>query len=341
MKIKPHNAPELIMDVLRAKLVPMLTSSPGVGKSSIAKDIALKHKLKVIDVRLSQCDPTELLGFPTINEKRTKASYVPMTTFPIEGDKIPDGYNGWLLLLDEFNSAPLSVQAAAYKVVLDQEVGEFKLHAKVVIIAAGNLATDKAITNRLSTAMQSRLIHLELETSVKAWLHWAANNNIDYRVTSYIAYQPENIHKFDPDHNDVTFACPRTWEFVSKIIHNWKEVTVDKLPILTGTIGEGNAREFFAFCEIFGKLPTIEAIKKDPKNALVPTEPSRVYAVTGLLSHNMNESNADVLMEYLLRLGKEFQTITLQNVLGNNQKLLRTKAIKEWVKYNAQELMPD
>lgn len=341
MKISTYTAPALIMDVLRANLVPMLTSSPGVGKSSIAKDIAKKHNLKLIDVRLSQVDPTELNGFPFINEERTKASYVPMKTFPIEGDKIPTNYNGWLLLLDEFNSAPLSTQAAAYRIVLDKEVGEFKLHPKVAIIAAGNLATDKAITNRLSTAMQSRLIHLELETDIKAWLYWASKNNIDYRVTAYIAYQPEMLHQFDPDHNDNTFSCPRTWEFVSKIMHNWKELTIDKLPLIIGTIGEGAARQFFAFCQLFGKLPTIEDIENNPETAIVPNEPSEKYAVTGLLTHNMTVDNADTIMLYLLRLNKEFQTITLQNALGKLPMLQRTKQIKNWIKYNAQELMPD
>lgn len=62
-------------------------------------------------MRLAQCDPTDLLGFPTIVHDR--AGYRPMETFPIEGDEVPAGYAGWLLFLDEFNSAPIAVQAAA------------------------------------------------------------------------------------------------------------------------------------------------------------------------------------------------------------------------------------
>lgn len=59
-QITPDQAPEFVKDVLRAKLVPMLTSSPGMGKSSIAKQIAKEWNLKLIDVRLSQCDPCDL-----------------------------------------------------------------------------------------------------------------------------------------------------------------------------------------------------------------------------------------------------------------------------------------
>jgi len=60
MQVSPKQARELVVDIIKAKLVPMLTSSPGLGKSSIVKDIANEFGLKLIDIRLSQVDPTEL-----------------------------------------------------------------------------------------------------------------------------------------------------------------------------------------------------------------------------------------------------------------------------------------
>lgn len=115
IKIKISEVEELVTIALQSGLVPMLHGSPAVGKSAIVRAIAKKFRLKLIDLRLSQCDPTDLLGFPDIarNQQRPKAGYVPMETFPIEGDPLPDGYDGWLLFLDELVSAPLGVQAAA------------------------------------------------------------------------------------------------------------------------------------------------------------------------------------------------------------------------------------
>lgn len=112
MQVKISQAASMITKAIKAKLVPMLVGSPGTGKSMIVQDIAESYGLKLIDMRLSQCDPTDLMGFPNIN-KEGRAGYAPMETFPIEGDPLPEGYSGWLLFLDEFNSAPPSVQAAA------------------------------------------------------------------------------------------------------------------------------------------------------------------------------------------------------------------------------------
>ena len=107
MSVSMKKAAEMVKQILSVNLVPFLQGSPGIGKSAIIKEVADGAKLKVIDLRLSQCEPTDLLGLPVLSEK--KAKYKAFDTFPLEKDKVPAGYNGWLLFLDELNSAPRSM----------------------------------------------------------------------------------------------------------------------------------------------------------------------------------------------------------------------------------------
>lgn len=58
--IKPSNAKFFLTKTLNAGLVPFLHGSPGMGKSDIIKSIAEDFNLKLIDLRLSQCDPSDL-----------------------------------------------------------------------------------------------------------------------------------------------------------------------------------------------------------------------------------------------------------------------------------------
>jgi len=334
--ITTSQAPELLKDVLRAGLVPMMHSSPGIGKSSIAKDLAKAHNLKVIDLRLSQCDPTDLSGFPSIDRENNIASYVPMDTFPTENTPFPkkdDGtsYSGWLLLLDEINSAPLMVQASAYKLVLDRQVGQFDLHKDVAMMAAGNLITDKAIVNKLSTAMASRMVHFELEVSHKEWLIWAADNDIDTRLTSYIAYKPDSLHSFNSNMDDKTFSCPRTLEFASRIIKDWPTIPNSKRPVLVGTLGTGVANEFMTFCKIFDKLPKIEDILNDPKGFKYDeNEPSVNFALSGIIAANVNDKTLGSLMDVLNRMPKEFQVLTMQDMMRRRIELRERSEIQKW-----------
>ena len=63
-------------------------------------------------------------------------------------------------------------------------VGEYKLHDKVAMIAAGNLEDDNAIVNPMSSALISRFAHFYIELNNDEWLEWAAKNKICLLYTS-------------------------------------------------------------------------------------------------------------------------------------------------------------
>lgn len=329
MQVTPSQATSMIAKYIQAKIVPMLTGSPGMGKSAIVKDIAETYNLKLIDLRLSQCDPTDLMGFPSIQGQR--AGYLPMETFPLEGDPIPEGYSGWLLFLDEFNSASIAVQAAGYKLILDRMVGQKNLHKHVAVVCAGNLETDGAIVNPMSTAMQSRLAHLELVTDVNQWLDWAYENGIHRFITSYIKFKPGNLYAFSPDHTDKTYACSRTWEFANRVLKVTDTDDKDLLPMLAGVLSEGVAREFIGFTKIDKDLPKITQIMESPNSIRVPDEPSVLFALTGSISHHANKDNLAPLITYIKRLPKEFQVVTLRETVRRQKELVGHPAMQEWI----------
>lgn len=336
MQVKPSQAAAMITAFIKAKLVPMIEGSPGTGKSQIVHQIAEHYNLKVIDLRLSQCDPCDLMGFPNI--KGNRAGYLPMDTFPIEGDEIPEGYNGWLLFLDEFTSTPPAVQASAYKVVLDRMVGNHKLHKNVAIVCAGNKETDNAIVQPMSTALQSRLVHMELVTDAKEWVEWAAKAGIDHRITSYINFKPSSLYTFTPDHTDKTYASPRTWEFADRLLKVTNLEDKQFLPLLAGTLSEGVAREFLGFCKIHQTLPKLETILASPETVAVPEEPSILFALTGSLSHNASTDNFSQMMQYIQRMPVEFQVVCIRETVHRNKTMLAHQALQKWITKNATEL---
>lgn len=328
-------AREAIIACIKARLVPLLKGSPGIGKSSLIHSIAREYGLKVIDLRLTNCDPTDLGGFPTIDKETGKAFYAPMDTFPLETDEVPAGYNGWILFLDEFTSCPRAVQAASYKVVLDRMIGLHKLHPKVAIVCAGNLETDNAIVEEMGTAMQSRLIHLQLMSDLDAWLEWAAKEKIDPRITSFVRWQPKLLNAFNPEHSDVTFACERTWEFLSNLLVKGgvKTLRHDRVTeaLLNGTVSEGVMKEFLLYCELWKSLLTIDEIKRNPTGVNIPDEPSILWAVCGSVAQHIEEKNANAVMEFVYRLPVEFQIFTMKDVVRRKPELQTNPAVQKWV----------
>ncbi len=304
--ITPKQAQAEIIHCISVGLTPLLLSSPGMGKSSLVHQIARDYRLKILDLRLSQCTPEDLQGYPMRNGD--KATFTPFDVFPLEGDALPEGCEGWLLFLDELTSATKPVQAAAYKLILDRMVGSFRLHPNVAIVAAGNKMTDRAVVNQMSTALQSRLIHYELEVSAKEWIEHAIGAGFDYRITSFIGYMPSKLMDFRPDHQDKTFPCPRTWEFLSRLIKD-QYVSAEIAPRIAGTIGAGVAVEFITFAQEFDRIPKLRDITADPRATEVPKESSTKYATVSMMIENFDHRNLDAIIAYVSRFDIEFQVI--------------------------------
>lgn len=326
-KCTPRQTAIFAEECIKSSLVPFVTSSPGMGKSSIFKAIANKYNLKLMDHRLSTSDPTDLTGLPSFRDG--KAVFTPFENFPTEDVAIPEGYDGWMLFLDEFNSAPKSVQAASYKLILDREVGLHKLHERVVIVCAGNLATDKAIVNQLSTAMQSRLIHIEMELNPKEFLEdIVMGQNWDNRILGYLSYSPEDIMDFRPDHNDKTFCCPRTWEFMNRFVKD-KPVTKEKIPLYAGTITSGVAVKFQVFTEIYAQLPNVNEIIKNPTGHIIPSDKQTLFAVTTHLMEHTTVDNFKPISLYVDRFNAEFKILFYRGLMVKKPELKKEDAYRD------------
>lgn len=323
LKCRIGNLENYLTRLLESGLVPFIKSSPGAGKSAVVHQVAEKLKLKLIDHRMSTSAPEDLTGLPEfydLNETERRARFVPLgDLFPLEGDKIPEGYDGWLLFLDEFNSADRRTMAASYKLILDKMVGQKRLHSNVAIVLAGNLMTDKAIVSPVGTALQSRVAHLELEINVEDWIEWAWDHGIDHRIISYISqFGVTKLMDFNPDHKDHTFCCPRTWGFMSNLIKDRKidaAEIANNQSLYAGVISSGVALEFLNYTQIFDELPAIERIIQDPDGVEMPKTTSHKYAIITMMIANMSVANFPNFLKYAKRMEKSLEVLMVRSSL--------------------------
>ena len=324
-KITLNTAKNLIPHLLKAKVVPFLHSSPGIGKSSILRQVARNLNLQFIDIRLSDMDPSDIAGLPTFENGRAK--FVPYDTFPLDTDTVPEGKDGWLICFDEFNSASQATQAACYKVLLDRMVGQRHLHPKVVMAAAGNLDTDNAITSPMTTALISRFAHFYIELSHKEFMEHVGPR-LDVRIMTFLGRFPKHLSTFHPD-ADSPYACSRTWEKLSDVIKNVGKFEANHVPLAESLIGNV-ASEFYSYTQLFRELPSIETIMADPETLEISDSLSIRWAIIGMIAHAMNKDNAKELSTYMRRFPRELQMCALSNIKAHSPMLLDT-ALRSWM----------
>ena len=254
----------------------MLWGPPGVGKSQMVAQSAAKQQVPMIDIRLSQMEPSDLRGIPFRVDARVEWAVPAM---------LPDvkrhGASGFLFL-DEITSAPPSVSAAAYQLILDRRLGAYEVPEGWVIIAAGNRQGDRGVTYSMPAPLANRFSHFEVDTHLDDWVSWAYANGIDERIIAFLRFRPELLFDFDPAHNPVAFPSPRSWEYAHRALQKF----IDQPQLLLGTlqacVGQAAGIELNAFIANLDQMPDLDAIVKG-EPVPVPKEIDLLYAVAAAL----------------------------------------------------------
>ena len=254
----------------------MLWGPPGVGKSQIIAEIADRHQVTLIDVRLSQMEPTDLRGIPFRAGELVQWSVPAMLP-----DAQRHGERG-ILFLDEITSAPPTVAAAAYQLILDRRLGEYRIPPGWVIFAAGNRHGDRGVSFTMPSPLANRFTHYEVEAHLDDWVLWAHANNIDERLIAFLRFRPDLLYDFDPSHNPVAFPSPRSWEYAHRALQKFFEMPDLLAEALQACVGPAAGIELKAFIDNMDQLPDIDGILSGEK-AAVPVAIDLQYGVAAAL----------------------------------------------------------
>ena len=322
--MRPSVAAGFVKSAINMKISCMIWGGAGVGKSSVVRQIAAEMGRKLVDIRLSLIDPTDLRGFPYRDGGTMR--WAPACFLPQDRDATD------ILFLDEVNSAPPAVQAAAYQLILDRKIGEYSLPEGVSVVAAGNRETDRGVTYTMASPLANRFLHIDpFEVNFEDWRTWAMSNQLRMEVINFINYRPALLNDFDGTKK--AFPTPRTWEFVHRILVDRNSHEIERA-MIGGAVGEGAGAEFAGFLKIFRNLPNPDVVLMNPKTAEVPSDPATLYALCGALSARASEANFERMVQYCGRMKPEFQVLAIRDSVKRTPELAHMEAFTAWAIQN-------
>jgi hypothetical protein len=310
--------------LLQADTPVFIHGSPGIGKSYIVNDIAKRNDLEIIDVRLSQLDAVDLRGIPTITNEQTV--WMPPVFLPRDED------SKGILFLDELNSAPLSVQAAIYQLVLDRKIGEYSMPKGWKIVCAGNKIDDKGIVFKLPSPLINRMVHIVLEAKYEDFKVWAIKNSIHPFIIGFLGFRPDLLSSELPGSTETNpaFCTPRAWSMLSNILSSNSDIN-KIVPIVYGTVGYGAGIEFISFVKVYKQLPNVDGILEGKSND-VPKEPSSLYALTAALIEKYSDIPQAVnLFEYSKHLPVEFSVMLIKDLIVKDENIGELDEFEVWL----------
>jgi hypothetical protein len=286
--VSSKQARRAILQAFKVKRPIFVWGPPGIGKSEMVEGITKELGGYMIDLRLGQMEPTDIRGIPYYNKEVSKMDWAPPIDLPDED--LASQYPVVVLFMDELNSAPGAVQAAAYQLVLNRRVGKYKLPDNVVMIAAGNRESDKGVTYRMPTPLANRFIHLEMKHKFEDWLDWAAENKIHKDVVGYLSFAKQDLYDFDAKSASRAFATPRSWTFVSQLLDDDNIDDETATNLIAGTVGEGLAVKFMTHRKISGRMPKPSDILKGKIDTLDVKEVSAMYSLVISMCYELKDA---------------------------------------------------
>lgn len=242
----------------------MLHGAPGIGKSQA---VYQWNKAKaeadptwnpdICDVRLSMKEPVDLIGIPipTIGaDNKQETVWATPKMWPKENGK----YTGGTILLDEINQGQPSILNAAFQLIQDRALGDYKVPDGYIIIAAGNPSLYNNTVSEMSLPLCNRFSHFNVKPDFDSWLNYRLNNGGNPDVISFLKTQDSSLlfdtKSFesrigsldDADFTDI-LATPRSWEVVERLLDLKDFTTDEKMYYATGRLGLSLAVRFFNY----------------------------------------------------------------------------------------------
>ena len=312
----------------------MQWGAPGVGKSQAVqqwnadkvleyqKRIAAGEKVKpwnpdVCDVRLSMKEPVDLVGVP-IPTKNEKGEMATVWAIPSMWPRDNGEFSGGVIHLDEMNQGQAAILNAAFQLIQDRALGEYKVPEGYLIIGSSNPAAFNNTVTEFSGPLSNRFSHFNVKANFESWMNHRLNHGGNLDVMTFLKTQGEGMlydtvaienrfgDKADCLYTDIIIT-PRSWEVVERVLalpNGTKETggfTIEeKQSYCTGRLGLGMTSRFFAWLKDKAKYQDWHEILVDGKDFKSESVDQFWAVQLACISAIVNTQDDEVCRKYVL-----------------------------------------
>lgn len=265
---------KVVKTIIKSGRVPFIWGPPGIGKSTIGRNIASEMNLALY--------PLDAPLFQSIDYQAPVPNHETKTVEIYRNGFLPEKGPALILIEDLPHAKPYQ-QIPIMQMVLDKRIGYMSFSNDVYFIATGNREEDLAGTNPLPSPLLNRMIHINMAADFDEWEIWAKSEEIHEDIIGFIKAFPAEFSKL-PEEGKKAFPTPRSWHMFSDCLKNIS--SEDEVRVLAeGTVGGATAGMFMAYRKYLKEINPVEIIEKEK----IPLENARdkmfaiTQSVTGLL----------------------------------------------------------
>jgi len=308
----------------------------GCGKSEIVAQVAEEKHIGLVDLRLAQMEPGDLIGIPykrcttdckSIQDKdgnvqiihSDETTWAKPFWFPKEGTK-------GILFLDELNRAPNDVRQTVFQLIWDRRMHGHVLPDGWTVASAINPDSSDYQVETLDKAMIRRFCVLAVEPNWNDWDNWArSDGKVSSDITGFIGTHKNML--FEPENVTVEIKRnPAAWSLVNTFFNSGAVPSDLEFEVLCGMVGKEAAVSFIKYKEEnYLKPVSGEAVLKDyssvrervlaqrKKNDEMSVTIAEIVKFTEV-AKKLSKKQQTNLVEFLLDLPADFQVLLMSRL---------------------------
>jgi len=312
LKFSFQTAKSYCKKLIENKLPVLLIGSPGIGKSTLFREIAEELNFDFFPLHLVYTDFVDIKGLPLKTGEKS-AEFIPIGIM----EKLYNAEKPILILLDDLIQAANAIQSLAMPLILDRQINGKKISENVYFAAASNKPSHFAGGSAILEPVKSRFFGIvELIPNITETINFFIEKEFDSRLIAFLQYNPQYITEFEPSKELKPSNNNRVHEFFDKQIKLFNDEQM--LDIITlACEGEKFALEFSAFRQRLEKLPVLSEILE---NGNTNFDIDIIYFICISLIKKIKEDNKDLILNWILNLNPEFQAFFFSAIIEKYEK---------------------
>lgn len=329
-----------------------LRSAPGRGKSEfVAQTVDAMSKRDgfkwgFATMFLATQTPPDLIGYQFKGEREWGGKTVAVTdpTLPLwmvttEGKPVWE-YERGILFLDEYGQGEGDVKRASAELLLNGQIGPWKLPKGWSVVAASNRSKDRSGVTKDFDFVINRRLEIEITDDLASWTEWAVTNDVMPLTIAFANQNPQVVFADGVPDKQGPWCTPRSLVMSDRMLRTLQVggKNVDDagaVELVSGLIGPAAAAQYFAFVRLEREMPKYEKIVADPTGVKVPEKPDAQMLICYNLAHRVTEDDIDPVVTYVQRMSKEFAVTFVNSACKRNPRLINTKVINKWCDENS------
>lgn len=252
---------EYVISTIRQRPV-LLLGAPGIGKTQIMEQIAKECQIGLVSYTITHHTRQSAIGLPFISKKEFGGKEYAITEYTMSEivasvyEKIEKtGLKEGILFIDEVNCVSETLAPAMLQFLQCKTFGSHEIPRGWVIVAAGNPAEYNKSVREFDVVTMDRLKKIEVEPDYQVWKEYAYKENIHPAVISYLDTRPQHFYKMETTVDGRSFATPRGWEDLSRIISVYEKLDkkADREVVVQYIQHELIAKDFANYLELYEK----------------------------------------------------------------------------------------